>query len=102
MEDTEQCERLSHRALDDVPVSEETGDDSSKETSSASVTENFEENIKEKTSEHMASHEDILLDTKDKESDASGNLEVSISRLDLHSELEKGSETAPPKDLVPR
>lgn len=93
-----------------VPASEETRNDSSedrtmavecklhsKEASSISVTEDFAENINEETS-----HEPILLDTKDEESDACANLETSIPHKDPDSECKKGSEFAPPEDLASR
>ncbi|MCI4392707.1 hypothetical protein PGIGA_G00148940 [Pangasianodon gigas] len=106
-EDTEQCERVSHMVLADVfvPVSEDTGDDSSKDrtmaveskkASSVSVTEDLAENVKEQTS----SQEHILLDTKDEESDASANLETGIPHMDPDSECKKGSEFAPLEDLA--
>ncbi|XP_034155230.2 transcription factor TFIIIB component B'' homolog isoform X1 [Pangasianodon hypophthalmus] len=106
-EDTAQCERVSRMVLADVfvPVSEDTGDDSSKdrtmavetkEASSVSVTEDLAENVKEQTS----SHEHILLDTKDEESDASANLEKGVPHMDHDTECKKGSEFAPLQDLA--
>ncbi|MCJ8746931.1 hypothetical protein PDJAM_G00147480 [Pangasius djambal] len=106
-EDTEHGERVSHMVLADVfvPVSEDTGDDSSKdrtmaveskEASSVSVTEDLAENVKEQTS----SQEHILLNPKDEEIDASANLETGIPHMDPDSECKKGSEFAPLEDLA--
>lgn len=67
------------------------------EASSVSVGENFAENI-----EKDASHEPILLDTEDEESDACANLETGISHKDPDSECKKGSEFAPREDLASR
>ncbi|KAK3539017.1 hypothetical protein QTP86_023621 [Hemibagrus guttatus] len=106
-EDTEQCERVSHMLLDDalVPASEDTGDKDStvavesklqsEEATLASVTEHFTETIREETS-----HEPKLLDTKDEEGDACGNVETGIP--DPNSEFKIGPESDPLEDLTSR
>lgn len=109
LEDTEQCEMVDDDVF--VPVSKETGDDSSKdrtmaveckfeskEASSGSVTEDFAEMIKEQT----ASYEPKTLDTKDEESDACVNVETGISHMNPDSKCQKGLEIDPLDDLASR
>lgn len=116
-EDSEQREQVSHMVLGEffVPVSEDTEDDSSKdrtmavecrleskEVSSTSVAEDLAENAKEQISEHMTSHNAMLLDTQDEESGTCADLETGIPHSDPHSECKKGSTIAPLEDLMPR
>ncbi|XP_047675083.1 transcription factor TFIIIB component B'' homolog isoform X2 [Tachysurus fulvidraco] len=109
-DDNEQCERVSCVMLGDVfvPVSEETGNDTSKdgemagecmpesyEASTVGVTEYLAQNDEEQISKPLTSHEPIFMETKNEDSDAGVDVETGNPHLDTHTESKHGSEIAP-------
>ncbi|XP_060740266.1 uncharacterized protein LOC132855383 [Tachysurus vachellii] len=114
-DNTEQCERVSHVLLGDVfvPVSEETGIDTSKggemaveckpesnEASTVGVTEDLAQNDEEQISKNLTSHEPIFMETKNEESAAGVDVETGNPHLDPHTEGKNDSEIAPIDDLA--